>query len=125
MSIRDERNIRVYNYTPNNVAVTFNKRGDGMLIQGCDIDGNPTCEPMDFEMIDYINGHSNVFKTGVLRFDESQEEALFSELHCLNWKDTILSEKDIEDIVLHPNADTITRLANVRDAITVSYTHLK
>lgn len=119
MGIRDERNIRVYNYTPNTVAVTFNKRGDGMLIHGCDIDGNPSCEPMDFEMIDYINSHSNVFKNGTLRFDESQEEELFSELHCLSWKESVVSENDIEDIVLRPNAKTIAMLASLRDHITM------
>ena len=115
MSIRDNKYIQVYNYTPHMISVPTSKQ-NGLMFAPATSETEPSSERMTFEEIEYANGHSGAFKLGLLRFDADQEEELFDELRCPNWKSALISESDIDEIVFHPSAKTLSMLANIRSA---------
>ena len=113
MSIMAEKYIDVLNCNDNVVVVpTVNDRcytfQPGSLDEPCVI-------PIPPEEIKYMSSISRVFQNGVLRFKESQQDEMYEELGIRN-PDEILFTERIEDILLHPTAETLGKLINIRDS---------
>lgn len=110
--IKETEKISVLNYNENRVSVevaphksySFEPSPDGET---------PTVIPMTIDEIRYAN-NSSAFRNGTLFFDKSKEEDVYKELNIDNWKD-ILTNSDIEDIILHPSFDGLQKLVEIKD----------
>ena len=79
--------------------------------------GIPTVEYLTFEEIEYINSRSPVFKTGMIEFEEAYKDELCEELHIDASK--CLYEKDIDDMLIHPCAETLKKIVSIDDLMTI------
>lgn len=100
----------VLNYCSSPVAVST--RTDSFLIDGGKTE-EPASMPLSLDEIYQINSHSPIFKVGLLRFEKEYEEELYRELRIRNWQD-ILTDKEIENIILHPTVDSLQKIIDIQ-----------
>lgn len=111
MSVRELKAINVLNYNDNVVIVST--RDAGYSISHAN-NGSPSILPLTFDEIAFINSNSEVFRTGILRFQEDLEEEIYEELKITNWKD-ILTNKDIEEIILNPTIKGLKSIIKIQN----------
>lgn len=109
MAISKTKNYLVLNYGHSPIGVST--RHENYLIPGAEGDV-PASLPLTIDEIQVINSNSPVFKVGMLRFEEKDEGDIYEELRILDWRD-ILTDKDIEDILLNPEAETLQKLVSI------------
>lgn len=109
MAISKTKNYLVLNYGHSPIGVST--RHENYLIPGADGDV-PASLPLTIDEIQVINSNSPVFKVGMLRFEEKDEKDIYEELRILDWQ-SILTDKDIEDILLNPDAESLQRLVSI------------
>ena len=101
----------VLNYNGSPVAVST--RHESYIIPGGSSE-SPSSMPLSVDEIVQINSNSNVFKMGLLWFEEEFQEDLYKECRIRNWKD-ILIDSEIEDIILHPTLEKLERLLSIEN----------
>lgn len=101
----------VLNYNGSPVAVST--RHESYIIPGGSSE-SPSSMPLSVDEIVQINSNSNVFKMGLLWFEEEFQEDLYKECRIRNWKD-ILTDSEIEDIILHPTLEKLERLLSIEN----------
>lgn len=101
----------VLNYNGSPVAVST--RHESYIIPGGSSE-SPSSMPLSVDEIVQINSNSNVFKMGLLWFEEEFQEDLYKECRIRNWKD-ILTDSEIEDIILHPTLEKLERLLAIEN----------
>ena len=101
----------VLNYNGSPVAVST--RHESYIIPGGSSE-SPSSMPLSVDEIVQINSNSNVFKMGLLWFEEEFQEDLYKECRIRNWKD-ILTDSEIEDIILHPTLEKLARLLSIEN----------
>lgn len=111
MSVRDLKAINVLNYNENTFVIST--KNDGYALPPAS-NGNPSILPLTFDEISYINSNSEVFKSGLLRFPEEIEEEIYNELKISGWE-SILSNKDIENIILNPSIEGLTKIISIQN----------
>ena len=108
--------IKVFNYTNSKICVESANRG---YVFDPAKDGVPSLEVMSFDEIEYINSKGEIFRSGALRFEESQQEEIFEALKYPQWRDTLISEDDIDDIIFNPTIENQNRLISIKNAGTI------
>ena len=111
MVINENKLINVLNYNENPVAIKTHVRE--YLCQPMEGD-NPSITPLTFSEIESLNSNSNAFKIGTLRFPTEIEASVYEALRITNWEE-ILTNKDIEDIILHPSLSGLKRLIEINN----------
>lgn len=112
MSKLDLQNINVLNYNENEVFVDSSREHYKF---GASRDGiNPTIVPMSISELQYIASNTEIIKTGWLTFDDEHKEEIFKELRFPNWE-SILSNKDIEDILTHPTLNGLQKIIDIEN----------
>ena len=101
----------VLNYNGSPVAVST--RHESYIIPGGSSE-SPSSMPLSVDEIVQINSNSNVFKMGLLWFEEEVQEELYKECRIRNWEN-ILRDKEIEDIILHPTLEKLERLMSIEN----------
>ena len=101
----------VLNYNGSPVAVST--RHESYFIPGGSSE-SPASMPLSVDEIVQINSNSNVFKMGMLWFEEQFQEELYKECRIRNWKD-ILTDSEIEDTILHPTLEKLERLLSIEN----------
>lgn len=103
--------INVLNYNENPVCVTSHLRGYYFpAAEG----GQPSLIPMTLAEIETISANSGAFRLGLLRFPKEMEAELYSLLKIADWEN-IPTNRDIEDILLHPTLDGLKRLIAIKN----------
>lgn len=122
MSVSDLKYIDIFN--DNSFSVTIRTKDSNTAIDGkSDLQLAP-------EEVKYIHNSSNAFKDGLLFFSEEIEQEIYEDLLRLNhWRD-ILKNSQIEEIILNPTIDGLTKIINnesptVLDRVRSIYTSLK
>lgn len=114
MSVKNLEIINVLNYNHN--AVSVKTKDSGYLMQPADEDGTPSILPLTPSEIEYINGNSNAFKLGILRFEKEIEEEVYTKLLKINnWKN-ILTNQEIENIIKNPTLEGLQRLIDIKSS---------
>ena len=111
MAISKTKTYLVLNYNPSPVAVKT--KNEYYMIEGGASD-EQTSLPLDIDEISVINSNSPAFKIGLLRFEPEYETAIYEELRIANWKD-ILTDAQIEDIVLHPTMESLQKILDIEN----------
>lgn len=111
MTINENKLINVLNYNENPVAITTHVRE--YLCQSAEHD-SPSITPLTFSEIESLNSNSNAFKIGTLRFPADIEKDVYEALRITGWEE-ILTNKDIEDIILHPSLSGLSKLIDIKN----------
>lgn len=77
---------------------------------------NPFVYPFTMAELQQIANSSNIIQTGWLRPTEEQKEFIYDALRIQNWQD-ILTEDEIETIILHPTVDGLNRLLSIKETL--------
>lgn len=104
----------VINYGKSPVAVA--SRSGSMMIAAADRDGRPAEQPFSLDEIVEINSICGCFKLGLLRFEEEYEAEIYELLRIHNWRD-IMTDAQIEDILLHPTLDTLQKIIDIKEPL--------
>lgn len=106
--------INVLNY--NSSTVVISTKHDSYAIEPAIDSDNPTILPLTLDEILYANANSMAFKSGILRFPEDIEKEMYEDyLRIPNWE-SLLTIKQIENIILHPTMEGLTKLVSVKDS---------
>lgn len=108
--------IRVYNYSSSPIILHGMNRD--YTVEGR-IDEHPMIEDIPEDEINYINGKSNVFRTGMLRFNDNDVDSMMEQLREIKWKETLMTEENIEDAILHPTTEKLRRIVACNDRATI------
>ena len=112
--IKDIKSINVLNY--NSSTVVISTKHDSYAIEPAIDSDNPTILPLTLDEILYANANSMAFKSGILRFPEDIEKEMYEDyLRIPNWE-SLLTIKQIENIILHPTMEGLTKLVSVKDS---------
>lgn len=111
MSIKDRVSINVLNYNEFKVCATTQIQGYKFEPA---VDGIPSMNPMSFAEIQNINGKSDAFRTGLLRFDPADEKEVYEALTITGWKDIITNEF-IEDAIINSTMEKLQRLIDINN----------
>ena len=112
--IKDMKTINVLNY--NSSTVVISTKHDSYAIEPAIDSDNPTILPLTLDEILYANANSMAFKSGILRFPEDIEKEMYEDyLRIPNWE-SLLTIKQIENIILHPTMKGLTKLVSVKDS---------
>lgn len=109
MSIINQTAINVFNYNEFIVCATTQLQGYDFAPAS---DGVPSMHPMSFVEIQYINGKSDAFRTGLLRFAPNKEVEVYKALNINDWNNIITNEF-IEDAILNPTKENLQRLVDI------------
>lgn len=106
-----EKTYLVLNYDGSPVAVST--RYDSYLIaKGSNEE--PSSVPLSVDEILQINSNSPVFKIGLLWFEDEFKQELYEECRIRNWE-TILTNHDIENIILNPTLEGLEKLLSIEN----------
>ena len=112
MEFNENKLINVLNYNENPVAIATHQRE--YLCSPAEGE-NPSITPLTFSEIESLNSSSNAFKIGTLRFPSEVEADIYEALRITDWED-ILTNEAIEDIILHPSLDGLTKIVKIQNA---------
>lgn len=112
MSIKEKVSIPVYNYNEINICIPTNI---STHILPPAVDGVPSVDYLSFAEINYINGISDCFRTGLLRFAKEDEEDVYTSLNIANWEG-MLTNDEIKNILLNPTIDGLQKIIDVTNA---------
>ena len=111
MTINENKLINVLNYNENPVVIKTHVRE--YLCQSSEGE-SPSITPLTFSEIESLNSNSNAFKIGTLRFPTDIEADVYKALRITDWEE-ILTNKDIETMVLHPSLSGLTKLIAINN----------
>ena len=111
ITIVDSTMINVLNYSKSLVSVPTQINPDGYSFAPS-IDDQPSLIPLSFAEIRVINGQSQIFKEGYLRFDSDIEEDVYNALNIRDWQN-ILSDDEIKETIINPTKDKLERLLKI------------
>lgn len=104
-----DKTYLVLNYSSSPVAVST--RYENLLIGGGSNEV-PEAHPFTLEEIRQINAGSDVFKVGVLWFEEDYEEEIYEALKIKNWKE-IMTTDEIREFILHPTKEKFESVLSI------------
>lgn len=106
-----EKTFLLYNYSPSMVIVQC--KDNTITFEGGTAEA-PTSFPLTMNELQYINNKCEVIKNGTLVPAEDEAEYVYGALRIQNYQD-ILSNQQIEDIILHPTVDGLERILAIKD----------
>lgn len=72
----------------------------------------PSVDYLSFAEINYINGISDCFRTGLVRFDDNDKEEIYRTLNIANWEN-ILTNNEIKEILLNPTIEGLQKIIDI------------
>lgn len=112
MAFDKTKSYMILNYDTSPIAVST-RTGSVLIPAGSD--NIPSGIPFSFDDILYINMTTSAFKTGQLWFEPEFENEMYKELRILN-SDDIMTNQEIEDIIINPTVEKLERLLAIDDA---------
>ena len=113
MALDRNRQYDVLNYCPSAVSITT--RDFCELVPGGNSQ-NPARLPLKLDDIIFINTKSRVFQDGILFFDPEEQAAIYEELRIRGWEN-ILTDQDIEQMILHPSLEALEQIIGITDVM--------
>lgn len=111
MSISKTRNYLLLNYCSSPVAVST--RYDSFLIPG-GTEAEPGSLPFTIDEIAVINSNSQALRIGMLWPEPEFREEIYEEIRVPAWQ-TILTDREIRDILLNPTLDGMQKLLSIEN----------
>lgn len=105
--------IRIENYNPFNLCVRSNLRD--YILSPISEDGTPTIEYLTLEELLWIDSNTNAIRTGLITINEADRKTVFKEMKFEDG-DKILTNADVEDILVNPSVEGLKRIIDVTDS---------
>lgn len=105
-----DKTYLVFNYSKSPVGVRT--RNDSYIIEGGNSE-SPASMPFTIDEIVQINNGSEVFKSGLLRFEKEYEAEIYEELRIRDWQD-IMTDDDIETILKNPSVENLKKIIAIK-----------
>ncbi len=102
----------LYNYTTSKIVVAL--RDGSVVIDGGTRD-QPAVYPFTLMELQQIASSSPAIQVGYLRPAKEDAKFVYETLRIRDWQN-ILTEEDIEHMILHPTVEGLTKLINIKDA---------
>jgi len=112
MTIDTNKIINVLNYNANPVAIKTHIKE--YLCNPAEDNDHPSINPLSFSEVEFLNSNSNAFTIGILRFPTEIEADVYDALRVVEWEN-ILTNQDIEDIILHPSVKGLTKFVQIKN----------
>ena len=109
MSIKENVSIPIFNYNESNICIPTNV---STHILPPAIDGVPSVDYLSFAEINYVNGISDCFRTGLVRFDDNDKEEVYRTLNIANWENS-LTNNEIKEILLNPTIEGLQKIIDI------------
>lgn len=106
-----EKTFLLYNYSPSMVIVQC--KDNTITFEGGSTEA-PTSFPFTMNELQYINNKCEVIKNGTLVPSEDEAEYVYGALRIQNYQ-SILSNQQIEDIILHPTVEGLEKILAIKD----------
>ncbi|MGN0578022.1 MAG: hypothetical protein ACI4J4_05340 [Ruminiclostridium sp.] len=106
-----EKTFLLYNYSPSMVIVQC--KDSTITFEGGTAEA-PTSFPFTMNELQYINNKCEVIKNGILVPAEDEAEYVYGALRIQNYQN-ILSNQQIEDIILHPTVEGLEKILAIKD----------
>lgn len=113
-NIKTNKSIPVYNYNSFHLSIVTNLKTHPLEPMR---DETPTMDYLTYDELEYVNAQSDAIKSGLIRFNEAQEQEIYESLNIKDWE-KILTNENIKDYLLHPNKDGLQRILDIKDEIT-------
>ena len=110
MAIETET-FNMCNYSTSRLVIVL--RDESIVIEPGRRD-KPSVYPFTMNELQQIANTSSYIQTGYLRPNKEQEEYIYTTLRIQDWKD-ILTDEQVEDIILHPTVEGLRRLIEIRN----------
>lgn len=107
--------IKIENHNPFNLSIRSNLRD--YILSPAGEDGTPTVEYLTLEEIIWIDSNTNAIRTGLITINEDDREEVFKEIKFEDG-DKIITNKDVENILLNPSVDGLSKIIEITDAST-------
>lgn len=111
MAVQKDKQYLILNYNPH--VVTLSTKNDNYALDAMTND-MPSSLPFTFDEIAAINSRSPIIRFGLVRFETEHEQDLYEELRISDWQN-ILTNEQIEDIILHPTIEGLERFIAISD----------
>lgn len=108
----EEKTYLMCNYSTSPLIVSM--RENSVFLEGGRRDA-PITYPFTMRELVEINNTSTAIKSGRLVPTEEQKEYIYNQLRITDWKD-ILSDEQIEQIILYPTVEGLKRLLDIKDS---------
>lgn len=117
MAIDLNKDIAVLNYNFNTVILVGMRDSYKLESAGIDNDGEvaPSVNYITAGDIRFINGGSNVFKIGYLRFEPEMEEEVYDFLHIRDWQN-IKTDAQIREDLKNPTVEILKNIVNIKSS---------
>lgn len=112
MATIETQTYPMYNYSTSKIIVAL--RDGSVVIDGGTRD-QPAMYPFTLSELQQIASSSPAIQVGYLRPAKEDAKFVYETLRIRNWQD-ILTEEDIEQMILHPTVEGLTQLINIKDA---------
>lgn len=110
MAIETET-FNMCNYSTSRLVIVL--RDESIVIEPGRRD-KPSVYPFTMNELQQIANTSSYIQTGYLRPNKEQEEYIYTALRIQDWKD-ILTDEEVEDIILNPTVEGLRRLIEIRN----------
>lgn len=107
--------IKIENHNPFNLSIRSNLRD--YILSPVSEDGTPTVEYLTLEEIIWVDSNTNAIRTGLITINEDDREEVFREIKFEDG-DKIITNKDVENILLNPSVDGLSKIIEITDAST-------
>lgn len=112
MATIETKTYPMYNHATSKIIIAL--RDGSVVVEGGTRD-NPTAYPFTLSELQQIANISTAIQSGYLRPAKEDAEFVYETLRIRDWKD-ILTEEDIENIILHPTVEGLSKLINIKDS---------
>ena len=113
MAAIEEKTYLLCNYTPSKVSIAM-RDGSSILMDGGTYD-DPSTYPFTLSEIQHINNTTSCIKNGTLIPHDDCKKFIYETLRIMNWE-SILTNKDVENIVLNPSAEGLQAIIDITDS---------
>lgn len=118
MKITQESIFHVEN--PNNCMVCVESNRRSYSFPSRSETGEVTSYPMPWSEIEYIDSHTRAFRNALLGFKEPNKDDIYNALGFSDWKERLLFNDEIENIIINPSVEGLNKLLLQTDLSVVS-----
>lgn len=121
----DRSAIRVIN--KNQFGVALSTRDRNIYLEGTLVNGVPVEEYFTLAELEFINNRTPVIRDGIIEFDESEKEEVYTALKIPRWKETCIFEDEIDDMLINGTIEKMEKIVAIVNPVQIDriFSHMQ
>lgn len=121
----DRSAIRVIN--KNQFGVALSTRDRNIYLEGTLVNGVPVEEYFTLAELEFINNRTPVVRDGIIEFDESEKEEVYTALKIPRWKETCIFEDEIDDMLINGTIEKMEKIVAIVNPVQIDriFSHMQ